>query len=328
MRWLLWAVLIVAAGWSGLWFAGAHMLDRAVADALAQSVPEVSASDYAVRGFPNRFDVTLTEPRLADPVSGFGWSAPFVQVFALSYRPWHTILALPPEQRLVWPNGGLILRAEMLQASLVLRPTQALPLDRLTVVGKGLDLRPDLGVGASVGAVHFATRLDQTRVNTHEIGLQVSGIAPDATALALLPAGTDLPPAADTLRLDAFASFSDPLDRFAAQTLPDLTRLDLKELSFRWGDILLEGEGALVPDSNGFAEGRITLRLDQWRKAIDAAVAVGALRPEIAPTWAEFARRLAEASGNPDRLDLPLIFGRGRMSLGPIPLGLAPRLVR
>jgi hypothetical protein len=327
MRWLLWAVLIAAAAWSGLWFAGARTLDGAVADALSSAAPNVAVQAHSVAGFPNRFDLTLTEPRLTDPVSGIAWSAAFVQVFALSYRPWHTIFALPTEQRLDWPEGGLVLRAKKLQASLVLRPTQALPLDRLIVVGDGLEVRPDFGAGARVASVHFATRLDPTRLNAHQIGLEVSGIAPDAVVLATLPQGSDLPAVTDTLRLDAIASFSAPLDRFAAETLPLLTQFDLTALSFRWGEIALEGEGALSPDANGFAEGRIALRLDHWRKAIDAAVALGALRAEIAPTWAEFARRLAEAGGNPDRLELPLIFAGGRMSLGPIPLGPAPRLV-
>lgn len=327
MRWLLWVVLIAAAAWSGLWVAGARMLDRALADALAQAAPGVSAQSHSVTGFPNRFDVTLNNLRLQDPLGGTGWQAPFVQVFALTYRPWHTILALPPEQRLIWPDGGLTLRADKLQASLVLRPVTTLPLDRLTVVGKGLEVRPDFGVGATVASLAFGTRPDPSGENAHEIGLALEGIAPDPAALALLPPGTDLPPTTDMLRLDAVVGFSAPLDRFAPQSRPAVTRIDIRALSFAWGDILLGGEGSLAPDRDGLAEGRIALRLNHWRKAIDAAVALGALRPEIAPTWAEFARRLAEAGGNPDRLDLPLIFARGRMSLGPIPLGPAPRLL-
>jgi hypothetical protein len=326
MRWLVWAVLIAAAGWSGLWIAGARKLERTVADALARSAPEISAQSHSVAGFPNRFDLTLTDVRLQDAVGGTSWQAPFVQVFALSYRPWHTILVLPPEQRLTWLDGGLTLRAGKLQASLVLRPASDLALDRLTVVGEGLEIRPDLGVGAMVASVNLGTRPDPGDENAHEIGLAVAGITPDPAALALLPAGTDLPPTTDTLRLDAVVGFSAPLDRFAPQSRPAVTRLDIRALSFAWGDIVLGGEGSLTPDGGGLAEGRIALRLDNWRKAIEAAVALGALRPEIAPTWAEFARRLAEAGGNPDRLEVPLIFARGRMSLGPIPLGAAPRL--
>lgn len=327
MRRLLWAVLIAAAGWSGLWVAGARVLDRAVMDALAQAAPRLAARSHSVAGFPNRFDLTLTEPRLTDPIGGVAWSAPFLQIFALSYRPWHSIFALPPEQRLTWPDGGLTLRAGKLQASLVLRPLSALPLDRLTMVGERLELRPDGATGATVASVHLGTRPDPGDAHAHEIGLAVRGIAPDPAALALLPAGTDLPPATETLHLDAVVGFTAPLDRFAPQSRPAVTRIDVRALSFSWGDIVLAGEGSLVPDQDGLAEGRIALRLDHWRKAIDAAVAVGALRREIAPTWAEFARRLAETGGNPDRLELPLIFARGRMSLGPIPLGPAPRLV-
>lgn len=327
MRWLLGLVLVVAAAWSGLWFAGARMLDRAVADVLAQAGPGVAAEGYAVRGFPNRFDVTVTAPRLADAATGIAWSAPFVQSYALSYRPWHTIIAFPPEQRLAWPGGALTLRAGKLQASLVLRPGTALSLDRLTLVGEALEVRPDQGPGATVATLRFATRQDPTRAAAHEIGLAVSGIVPDAAATAALPPDAALSGAAAELRLVATAVLSGPIDRFAAKAPPALLRLDLTEVAFRWGGIVLSGSGTLAPDAAGLAEGRIDLRLDQWRQAIDVAVALGALRPEVAPTWTEFARRLSETGGSPDRLDLTLTLARGRISLGLLPIGPAPRLV-
>lgn len=326
MRWLLWTVLIVAAVWSGLWFAGAHTVERTVTEGLAEAAPALTVEAHSLAGFPNRFDLTLTGLRLSDAGAGLSWQAPFVQILALSYRPWHTILALPPEQRLDWPGGGLTVLAGKLQASLVLRPVAALPLDRLTVVGEGLEFRPDTGPALRLATLHFATRPDATAANAHEIGLAAAAIAPDADALARLPPDTRLPPVAERLAFDLIARFSAPLDRFAAQSRPVVTALEVRSLSLVWGDIVLAGEGTLTPDADGRAEGRIALRLDQWRKAIDAAVALGALRPEIAPTWAEFARRMAEAGGTPDRLELPLIFTNGRMSLGPIPLGPAPRL--
>jgi hypothetical protein len=35
---------------------------------------------------------------------------------------------------------------------------------------------------------------------------------------------------------------------------------------------------------------------------------------------------LAAQTGDPEDLDLPLVFANGRMSLGPLPLGPAPRM--
>ncbi|HSF64747.1 MAG TPA: DUF2125 domain-containing protein, partial [Paracoccaceae bacterium] len=102
MRWLLWIVVAAATLWSGYWFAGSRALERGAVQAIAMQAAQgfVSQADVSVQGFPNRFDLTLTEPRFGDPARGLVWEAPFAQLFALSYKPWHLIAAFPPEQRL------------------------------------------------------------------------------------------------------------------------------------------------------------------------------------------------------------------------------------
>ena len=82
----------------------------------------------------------------------------------------------------------------------------------------------------------------------------------------------------------------------------------------------------MIANAEGLAEGRIELRLSNWRKAIPVAVALGLVTPEVAPTWENVFAVLSEQSASPEDLDLPLVFQRGRMSLGPLPLGPAPRL--
>jgi hypothetical protein len=54
-------------------------------------------------------------------------------------------------------------------------------------------------------------------------------------------------------------------------------------------------------------------------------VALGLIRPETAPTVERAGESLARIGGNAEVLTLPLVFAGGRMSLGPIPLGPAPR---
>jgi hypothetical protein len=53
----------------------------------------------AHRGFPNRFDTTITGLDLADPETGVAWSAPFFQILSLSYQPNHVIAVFPPTRR-------------------------------------------------------------------------------------------------------------------------------------------------------------------------------------------------------------------------------------
>ena len=101
MRALVWVVIAVAVTWGGYWFVGARALETG-AQAWFQAQTEAGLvaerSDLSVSGFPNRFDLTVTDLRLADPDAGFGWTAPFVQILSLSYKPWHIIAAFANQQ--------------------------------------------------------------------------------------------------------------------------------------------------------------------------------------------------------------------------------------
>lgn len=324
MRWLLRVVILAALLWGGWWFAASTALERgavAAFDAMAARGLLATRSDLTVKGFPNRLDLTLTDPAVTDPATGTGYRTASIRLYTLTWRPWHIIAGFAPEQRLATPAGDVVLTSDRMQASLVLQPNTALGLDRMALAGDGVALAPP-GGAAPIGAetVRLATRLDPTRDNSHEIGLDITGLTPG------LPTGTALPPRAERLRIVAFAGFSAPIDRFTGETRPELLQLEVKEALLAWGDILLTAQGSLVADPQGLAEGRIVIRLDNWETALAAATTLGLIRPEIAPTWAEFARRLAETSGDPRRIDLPLTMAGGRMSLGPLPLGPAPRM--
>lgn len=324
MRWLLWVVVAAAALWSGYWFAGRAAVERGAQAALQAAAAQgmVAQAGVAVQGFPNRFDLTLTDPRLGDPARGLVWEAPFAQVFALSYKPWHLIAVLPPEQRLVTPAGDVTLTAGDLRASIVSAPSADLPLERLAVAGEALALVAPQGLRLWAETARLATRRDGSAPHAHEVGLDVTGLAPDPARAAL----AGLPPAAERLRIVAVASLSAPLDRHAGTAPPMLEALTLREVTFRWGPAALSASGAITADAQGRAEGTIDIRITDWRRMLDAATALGLIRPEIAPTWAEMARRLAEAAGSGNDLALPLRMSGGRLSLGPLPLGAAPQL--
>jgi hypothetical protein len=324
MRWLLWIVVLTSGLWSGYWFVGSGAVETGARQAIAAqaAMGRTAQAEVSIKGFPNRFDLTLTEPRFGDPALGVVYEAPFVQIFALSYKPWHLIAAFAPEQRLVTPLGTFTLAAEKLQASLVAEPGADLPLDRLAVAGDGLALTAPDGTRTGAAAARLATRRDSSAPHAHEIGLDVTALAPDAARATL----AGLPPTVETLRIVAVVALDAPLDRTAAMRPPRLERLTLRETSFRWGSTALAAEGEIAPDAQGRAEGTITIRVTDWRRMIDAAMALGLLRPEIAPTVAEMARLMSEAAGTGDNLDLPLRMTGGRMSLGPLPLGPAPQL--
>ena len=326
MRALVWVVVAAAVVWGGYWFVGARALETG-AQAWFQAQTDAGLvaerSDLSVSGFPNRFDMTVTDLRLEDPGTGYGWTAPFVQVLSLSYRPWHIIAAFANAQQVRTPWQDFEVASDKLQGSVVIVPGINLALDRLTLIGDALRVTSDHGWTTSLDTLRLATRQVGTDGTRHEIGLEMLGLKPDPAVTAALP---DFPETLEKLRLDATVTLTAPLDRRAGQSPPGASQIDVKEVRLVWGTLALSGSGSIATSADGLAEGRILLRLTNWREAIPLAVAAGLIKPEVVPTWQNMFALLAAQTGDPEDLDLPLVFANGRMSLGPLPLGPAPRM--
>jgi hypothetical protein len=325
MRGLLWLVLAAAALWSGYWVVGSRTLEQGAEtwfeDQAALGLVAERES-LVVRGYPNRFDLTVNGLRLFDPATGYGWTAPFAQIFALSYRPNHVIAALPPEQVFRTPLQDITLLSDKLQASAVLDPGSTVGLNRLTVVGDGIGLESSLGWQAQARTVRFATKALSDDGLEHEIGFEALEVVPDPAFSALLP---DMPAEVEKLRLDAIVGIA-PADPLSPDAPPVVSGIDLKEALVTWGDVGLFGKGRIAANSDGLAEGRIDFRLTNWRKLLPLLVTTGAVSAEALPTWENALAMLAGQSGDPTVLELPLTMRAGRMSLGPLPLGPAPAL--
>ena len=325
MRALLWIASLLMVLWSGYWFVGKTAAERGFG-AFLQEAPtrglDLSQSGFSVAGFPNRFDLTVTEPRVKDQRSEVQWEAPFVQVFSLSYKPWHVIAAFAPTQTIRTPAEDISVSSSRLQASVVVTPTTALTLDRTTFVGDAVRVESSLGWVLAAETLRFATRLDPSRDNGYEIGLELLEVSPDPVLAARL---TNLPPQISVARVDADATFSAPLDRFAAETRPSLTSLSLREALLTWGELSIFAKGDLLV-LNGLPEGQIDIRVTGWRNLVTLATTMGLITPEVAPTVLNMMQAIATSSGDANALEMPLIFSDGLMRLGPLPLGPAPRL--
>ena len=323
VRWLTGLALALAVAWSAYWFVGERALARGTAAWFARMASEGRTASYAaldVKGYPSRFDVTLTEPRLGDPASGVEWSAPFVQLLTLSYTPWHVILALPDEQRMTWPGDGATVRSAKLQASVVVKPVPSVPLDRVVAVGEGIDLRTDGGLAVTAETARVALRA-LPGANEYELGLDLLNLSPDGTLRDAI-AGAGLPGVVDEVRADAVATLSAPLDRTAPETRPQLARLDLRSASVAWGPLTVSATGSVVPDAQGLAEGTVTMQVTGWRAGLAAAKDAGLIDARTASTLATAAGMMAKG----DALSLPVTFADGRTSVSLFPLGPAPRL--
>ncbi|MEO1048886.1 MAG: DUF2125 domain-containing protein, partial [Pseudomonadota bacterium] len=75
-------LLVGALAWMIWWVAGHTAYERGLSAWIDQRRGEGWAADVGsltTAGFPNRFDTTLTDLRLADPETGIAWRAPQVQ---------------------------------------------------------------------------------------------------------------------------------------------------------------------------------------------------------------------------------------------------------
>lgn len=327
MRWLISLVLGLGCIWGSYWFVGERGFEAAARGwfaTLQDNGKVANFNELSVHGFPNRFDLTVTAPHLGDPATGIDWQAPFFQVLSLSYKPWHVIAAFPPEQRLVFPPEAVTIRSAKLQASVVAKPQTLLPLDRMSLVGEALEAVGDKGWTVRAETVQFATRLDESRTNWHEVGLNIGNLTPDSALMALFTAV--LPPQVALIRIDAHVGLTAPIDRMALSTKPQIAAVELDDLRIDWGSLGVAAYGQVITDAAGFAEGDAVLRLENWRVALDLAESMGILARDQRALWERAAQFLAKSPNGVETLELPLRFANGQTFIGPLPVGPAPRL--
>ncbi|MBI1170523.1 DUF2125 domain-containing protein [bacterium] len=326
MRYILWVCLGLGVLWGGYWFVGARAIESNVRawfanESAAGLVAETSG--VSVAGFADRFDLTVSGLHLADPASGWGWKAPFAQVLAMTWKPWHLIAALPHTQEADLPDGQKVtIASSRLMASLLMQPALTFGFTRAIVEGEGVNLTSDANWTAGAEKAVLAAENDPTRKNTLRLGADLTNLALPAA----LAAGTDLGGTIALVHLDAHVTLSQPLD--LAMTNPDVVAAGIAALHMVWGALELTGEGQVKPDAQGLAEGKIDLSLKGWRKVPDVVVALGLVPPANRVTVLRGLEFLAASGGDPTVLNLPLTFKDGYMSLGPLPLGPAPRLVQ
>lgn len=338
MRKLLFLMVALVALWSGYWFVGSNAVRKGVngwfADASAQGLVAENTG-VTVAGFPNRWDLTVDGLHLADLDAAFGWKAPFVQVFAMTWKPWHIIAAFPPEQTVFVPDDVITLTSEDLKASLRAAPSTDLPLAEVRLAGASLGLKSQQGWTLGLGEFTLGLRADPALGDAgYELGFDLAPLTPDpafvarvrAVAIPDLPQ-SDLPDTVESLWGSVYLGFSAPLDRHVGETKPYLTRIEVNQLNAAWGKLALTAKGLIEADDQGFAAGDILVEVTNWDRLPAILVAAGVVKPEMAPTIARGMQALASQSPDLTVLALKLTLADGQMSFGPFPLGPAPRMV-
>lgn len=338
MRKLLFLIVVLAAVWSGYWYVGSNAVRDGVttwfADASRQGI-EAQNSGVTVAGFPNRFDLTIDGLRIADPRLGAAWDAPFVQVFAMTWKPWHIIAALPPQQTVTLPSEVVTIGSSDLKASFRAKPSTDLPLAEVRLAGTSLSLSSDRAWTVGLGDFTVGLRAEPALgPSGYEFGFDLAPLTPDATFVSAIKAvdipdlpPSDLPESVESLWGSVYLTFSAPLDRHAGEARPYLTRVEVNQFNLVWGKLAASAKGVIEADDQGFAAGEITLDVTNWDRLPAILVAAGVIEPQMAPTIARGMQALAAQSPDTTILSLTLKLAEGRMSFGPFPLGPAPRMV-
>ena len=167
MRRLTLIILSLAVIYASYWVIGANRVTNGVQTALTNMQSEGWTADATVktRGFPSRFDTTLTDVALADPTGQMSYAAPFVQTLALSYRPNNVRLVLPQQQRVGMGAVMGTLSADALQAGVTVKPNVALSFDNVTAQADALLFAADDG-----GNVGGDDRNDRDEMVAHREG--------------------------------------------------------------------------------------------------------------------------------------------------------------
>lgn len=319
---VLTAVLLALA--TAAWFAGAAALRQGVRAALAAPDSTISAAGVEVIGYPASMTLMLTRPVLRDPQGLWQWTAPRADLAVAARAPTTLRATLPPEQALMLGGVAHAVRADEAGAEVTLAPQSDLRLRQARLSARGLAVADLAAVaGLTVTLTQDATQPVATLV------LDGTDLTPPADLRAALPPEVTLPAVIAALAGQARLTLDRPLNRHAAEgATPRLMAVDLDDLRLDWGDLSVRGTGAVTADAQGLASGRVLLRLTGWRVLLPLLAATGAIKPEVMPTVDNALTRLqiTPTDGAAPYLELPLIFRDGRTSLGPLPLGAAPRL--
>ncbi len=330
MRILLAVVVLAAVGWSAFWWIVAGREEAGIEKWLEDRAAEgwvAEAESVETKGFPNRIDTTLTALELADPATGVAWTAPFLQLFRLSYEPNHYIVVWPDTQTIASPHQRVTVSTSDARGSFVFLPGTNLTLDRLSVATKSVALSSDAGWQATFEEARLATRPSERIEGLIDIALEARNIRPANAALAALADAGVVPGTLEFITLDASLGFDGTWDRSAIEDArPNPTRLKLTKFQSKWGELELWLAGDLNVDSAGVLSGEVTVKAKNWREMLALAQAIGWVPESFADTLESGLSLVATLAGSPSTLDVPLTITNGQVSLGPIPLGQAPRI--
>ncbi len=325
MKWMFKFVFLAAALWSGYWYFGAQAQERIYVDLLNEGRNQgwtAESRNLGVSGFPNRFDTTFTDLNFRDPSGRWQWRGERFQLKALSYQPNHIIMAWPGEQEIGTPEGSIKFNAELLRASLVVSPSNTLPLARFQIEGEQIALdSPDFGT-AQIANLNGALHQDEAIATTYLLGIKFTDITPPtrlSTGLSGIPFLTG---AIESIGISATLEFDREIDRLALQNghPPRPISAKIEQAKIVWGGSELTVTGEVHEGSGRYIEGSLSFDVQNWEPLYE----VFKQASHLSTTELLTLKRALDSIAGEGNLAFTVSFANGNSRIGPITIGPAP----
>lgn len=335
MKRLLIGTAVILALSAIAWGGGAMVSDTAATRWLSDRQAEgwvANTSDVTVSGFPLQFVTELQDLELADPDTGLAWSVASLEFRQDIFRLDRIEARWPAEQTIASPFERLSVSDAGMDDLFVMAMLDVQPTNRFALDAVHANTGP-LMVTSSEG---WQTQWEQgslivTRVADAQATYDVAALAtsmapPEAWRARLDPAGV-LPATIERAGVQTTVTFDAPWDMDAVEIArPQISTLEIEDVSMRWGDMLFRATGTLDVTPGGVPEGDLAVRAENWRAMVELASNAGVVPDRLRTTAEAMLQVLAGLSGSEENIDATLSFSNGRMFIGPLPIGPAPSL--
>ncbi len=324
-------IILLAVLWGGLWY-GLAAVTRAGIDRWAEMRRsegwQIETGALRQSGFPLEVRTKIEGLTMQNDQARFASQIPLINLKTRLIKPLSPEMQFPAQTIVMGtPQAQVELAIDYANATAALSPGLMLELKRTNLlVGPWRMSGPK---GPVISALDTYIELTQNSANdrVYHLHLGVGALRPGPALRDALVLPDDLPETFDAFLAEMTVEFDRPLDRSSRPgDRPQPRRIHLRRANAQWGAIDLAAEAALKIDANGIPEGKLSLRANNWKEMLDLAQAVTALSPAIRRQVENTLGIVARMKGDEATLNVEITFDRGRMSMGLIPLGPAPRI--
>ncbi len=325
-------VIVVVVVWCGWWVVASAGMQRGISKWLeAQRTLgwQANVGSMRMQGFPMRLHTRLDDIAIADPGTGVAANMDHLDISAPKFWPGYVTVALPNTPiTLASPELRADLTAERAVADLRLRPGTSLQLESLGLTGGAWLL--DTAVGSIVAADAIDLTMVQQTAETpvYDLRVNAGNLTPGTLPRTFLGLPDVWPNAFDIFAAELTVTFDRVWDRRALEhRRPQPRVINLKLAQFIWGEVEILATGDLTVDEEGLVSGPLSVKVKNWPEILNMVETAGYLPPNMRPQAEQMLKGLAQMTGQTTGLDLTINLQDGRMSMGFIPLGLAPRII-